>query len=138
WFPPINFLLYAFLWLALAVTVFSLSPNFYDKVCPQALPTIKRVVEVAVHKEHHMGASLLHLHFHDCFVNGCDGSLLLDSTYFETEKIARGNFISVRGLEVVNQIKGGVDRVCECPIVSCDDILAMAAQDSVVALGGPT
>ncbi|PPD97444.1 hypothetical protein GOBAR_DD05525 [Gossypium barbadense] len=52
---PTNFLPHAFLWLALVVTVFSLSPKFYDKVCPQALPTIKRVVEVAVHKEHHMG-----------------------------------------------------------------------------------
>ncbi|MBA0603725.1 hypothetical protein Gorai_002026, partial [Gossypium raimondii] len=94
-------------------TVFSLSPKFYDKVCPQALPTIKRVVE------------------------GCDGSLLLDSTSFETEKIARGNFISIRGFEVVDQIKAGMDRFYGCLIVSCADILVVAARDSVVALGGP-
>ncbi|MBA0740554.1 hypothetical protein Gogos_013749 [Gossypium gossypioides] len=62
-------LLHAFLWLALATTVFSLSPKFYDKVCPQALPAIKKVVEAAVHREPRMGASLLRLHFHDCFVN---------------------------------------------------------------------
>ncbi|KAK8709563.1 hypothetical protein V6N13_060578 [Hibiscus sabdariffa] len=136
---PTNFLLHAFLWLALATTVFSLSPKFYDRVCPQALPAINRIVKAAVHREPRMGASLLRLHFHDCFVNGCDGSLLLDSTpAFETEKNARGNLNSVRGFEVVDQIKAEVDRVCGRPTVSCADILAVAARDSVVALGGPT
>ncbi|KAL4296184.1 hypothetical protein GQ457_12G002980 [Hibiscus cannabinus] len=134
-----NFLVLAFLWSCLAATAFSLSPKFYDKVCPQALPAIKRVVEAAVHRERRMGASLLRLHFHDCFVNGCDGSLLLDSTpAFETEKNARGNLNSVRGFEVVDKIKAEVDRICGRPVVSCADILAVAARDSVVALGGPT
>ncbi|KAE8707226.1 Peroxidase 2 [Hibiscus syriacus] len=133
-----NFLLHAFLWLALATTAFSLSPKFYDRVCPQALPAIKRIVQAAVHRDPRMGASLLRLHFHDCFVNGCDGSLLLDSTpAFETEKNARGNLNSVRGFEVVDEIKAEVDRVCGRPVVSCADILAVAARDSVVALGGP-
>ncbi|KAK9009592.1 hypothetical protein V6N11_036123 [Hibiscus sabdariffa] len=134
-----SFLLHAFLWLGLATTVFSLSPKFYDKVCPQALPAINRIVKAAVQSEPRMGASLLRLHFHDCFVNGCDGSLLLDSTTaFETEKNARGNLNSVRGFEVVDKIKAEVDRVCGRPTVSCADILAVAARDSVVALGGPT
>ncbi|MCD7454906.1 hypothetical protein HAX54_026498 [Datura stramonium] len=44
-----------------------LSDDFYDDVCPEALPTIKRVVEDAVRQERRMGASLLRLHFHDCF-----------------------------------------------------------------------
>ena len=46
-----------------------LSDDFYDDICPQALPTIKRVVEDAISQERRMGASLLRLHFHDCFVN---------------------------------------------------------------------
>ncbi|KAI3761562.1 hypothetical protein L1987_51982 [Smallanthus sonchifolius] len=46
-----------------------LYPSYYDRVCPQALPTIKRVVEDALAQERRMGASLLRLHFHDCFVN---------------------------------------------------------------------
>ncbi|OMP12810.1 Plant peroxidase [Corchorus olitorius] len=134
-----NFLLHALVWLVLSTTAFSLSPKFYDKVCPQALPAINKIVRAAIHKERRMGASLLRLHFHDCFVNGCDGSLLLDSTSnFETEKNARGNLNSVRGFEVVDQIKAAVDKVCGGPVVSCADILAVAARDSVVALGGPT
>lgn len=47
----------------------NLSPHFYDKVCPQALPVIRSVVQRAISREPRIGASLLRLHFHDCFVN---------------------------------------------------------------------
>jgi len=46
-----------------------LTPNYYDKVCPQALPMVKSIVETAIFCEPRIGASLLRLHFHDCFVN---------------------------------------------------------------------
>ncbi|BAT97590.1 hypothetical protein VIGAN_09108500 [Vigna angularis var. angularis] len=86
-----------------------------------------------------MGASLLRLHFHDCFVNGCDGSILLDpSSTIDSEKNAFANVQSARGFEVVDEIKQAVDQACGKPVVSCADILAVAARDSVVALGGPT
>jgi peroxidase len=67
------FCLSAFLVLLVLATSASsskvLSPYYYNHVCPKALATIKRVVEAAVYKERRMGASLLRLHFHDCFVN---------------------------------------------------------------------
>ncbi|KAJ9545072.1 hypothetical protein OSB04_024779 [Centaurea solstitialis] len=116
-----------------------LSPSYYDRVCPNALPTIKRVVEEAIAKERRMGASLLRLHFHDCFVNGCDASILLDQTStIDSEKNATANVNSARGFEVIDKIKFEVDEVCHRPIVSCADILTVAARDSVVALGGPS
>ncbi|KAJ3699582.1 hypothetical protein LUZ61_003287 [Rhynchospora tenuis] len=116
-----------------------LDPCFYDKVCPQALPTIKSIVEDAIKQEARMGASLLRLHFHDCFVNGCDGSILLDDTpTFTGEKNAAPNMNSVRGFEVIDRIKSAVDSVCGGYVVSCADIVAVAARDSVVALGGPS
>ena len=46
-----------------------LSPDFYDKLCPQALPTIRSILEKAIYHEPRLGASLLRVHFHDCFVN---------------------------------------------------------------------
>jgi len=63
-------LLHAFVFATVATLGFSqLSPNYYDYSCPNALSTIKSVVEAAVQKENRMGASLLRLHFHDCWVN---------------------------------------------------------------------
>jgi peroxidase len=46
-----------------------LSSTFYDTSCPRALATIKSAVTSAVNNEPRMGASLLRLHFHDCFVD---------------------------------------------------------------------
>lgn len=48
-----------------------LSSNYYATTCPRALSTIRTAVNNAVSKEHRMGASLLRLHFHDCFINAC-------------------------------------------------------------------
>ncbi|KAJ1297221.1 hypothetical protein BS78_01G361400 [Paspalum vaginatum] len=116
-----------------------LDPHFYDKACPAALPTIKRLVAEAVAAEPRMGASLLRLHFHDCFVNGCDGSILLDDTpFFTGEKSAAPNANSARGFDVIDRIKGAVNAACRGNVVSCADIVAVAARDSVVALGGPS
>ncbi|EXB54254.1 Cationic peroxidase 1 [Morus notabilis] len=99
-----------------------------------ALSTIKSIVEAAVEKEGRMGASLLRLQFHDCFVNGCDGSILLDSSEtIDSEKNAIANMNLVRGFEVVDDIKIAVDSCCGGPIVSYADLLAVADRDSVVA-----
>ncbi|XP_057825545.2 peroxidase 4-like [Cryptomeria japonica] len=115
-----------------------LSSTFYDKTCSKALSTVKAAVKAAVAKEKRMGASLVRLHFHDCFVNGCDGSILLDdSSNITGEKTARPNANSVRGFDVVDTIKSNVEAVCS-GVVSCADILAIAARDSVVELGGPS
>lgn len=56
---------------AMVITPSSAQLNacFYDNVCPQALPKIREIVRQAVKDEPRMGASLLRLHFHDCFVN---------------------------------------------------------------------
>ncbi|KAA8517502.1 hypothetical protein F0562_017868 [Nyssa sinensis] len=114
-----------------------LSSNFYSRSCPTALSLIKSAVTSAVSKEARMGASLLRLHFHDCFVNGCDASVLLDDTAnFTGEKTAGPNNNSLRGFEVIDTIKSQVESACP-GVVSCADILTVAARDSVVALGGP-
>ncbi|KAM5583026.1 peroxidase 4-like [Rosa sericea] len=115
-----------------------LSTNFYSGSCPKVFSTVKSVVRSAISKENRMGASLLRLHFHDCFVNGCDGSVLLDDTSsFTGEKTAGPNNNSIRGFDVVDKIKTQVEKACP-GVVSCADILTIAARDSVVILGGPS
>ncbi|CAN0901743.1 Peroxidase 52 [Linum grandiflorum] len=121
----------------MAVAQAQLTPDFYKTSCPQALPAIRKIVKQAIKKETRMGASLLRLHFHDCFVNGCDGSILLDDTAnFTGEKTAAPNANSVRGFEVIDKIKSEVDKRCKANVVSCADIVAVAARDSVSILGG--
>ncbi|VAI05850.1 unnamed protein product [Triticum turgidum subsp. durum] len=129
----------AFAILATASNAQPLDPHFYDKLCPAALPAIRKVVEEAVAVEPCMGASLLRLHFHDCFVNGCDGSILLDDTpFFTGEKNAAPNLNSVRGFDVIDRIKDAVNAGCRGNLVSCADVVAVAARDSVITLGGPS
>ncbi|MCO5558454.1 hypothetical protein L7F22_012037 [Adiantum nelumboides] len=114
-----------------------LKPDFYDDACPQLFQIVHAVLQEALKQEPRMAASLLRLHFHDCFVNGCDGSNLLDDTRsFHGEKNAAPNRNSLRGFEVVDAVKAALEQ--ECPLtVSCADILAIAARDSVVQSGGP-
>ncbi|ERN09599.1 lignin-forming anionic peroxidase [Amborella trichopoda] len=115
-----------------------LSSKFYDSSCPNALSTIRTAIHAAISAERRMGASLIRLHFHDCFVNGCDASLLLDSTSsFESEQNAIQNIESARGFQVIEKAKSRVESICP-GVVSCADILAVAARDSSVKLGGPS
>jgi hypothetical protein len=59
----------------------------------------------------------------------------LDSTStIDSEKNALPNINSLRGFEVIDQVKSEVDKICGRPVVSCADIVAVAARDSVVAV----
>ncbi|XP_042491685.1 cationic peroxidase 1-like [Macadamia integrifolia] len=127
-----------FVVLVVGMASAQLSSTYYNSSCPNALSTIKSAVNSAVANERRMGASLLRLHFHDCFVNGCDASILLDDTAnFTGEKTAKPNNGSVRGFDVIDTIKSKVESICP-GVVSCADIVAVAARDSVAALGGPS
>lgn len=46
-----------------------LSSNFYSSTCPNALNIVKQGIAKAIKKDARVGASILRLHFHDCFVN---------------------------------------------------------------------
>uniref|UniRef100_A0A7N0RJA5 Peroxidase n=1 Tax=Kalanchoe fedtschenkoi TaxID=63787 RepID=A0A7N0RJA5_KALFE len=115
-----------------------LTPDFYARTCPRLKFTVRDAMRQAVQREPRMAASILRLFFHDCFVNGCDGSILLDDTAtFTGEQNAFPNRNSVRGFEVIDAIKARVEAACAAT-VSCADVLALAARDGVELVGGPS
>ncbi|GMH26378.1 hypothetical protein Nepgr_028221 [Nepenthes gracilis] len=127
-------LLLSLVWLAAfsAAGSTELTSTYYDESCPDALSTIKTVVESAIANETAIGASLIRLHFHDCF--GCDGSILLDdTTNFTGEKSASPNKNSLQGFDVIDTVKTAVESICPS-VVSCADILAVVARDAVVTV----
>lgn len=131
----------AFLCLLLGFVCFGnaqLSANFYGTSCPNLQTIVSNAMRQAVNREARLGASILRLFFHDCFVNGCDASILLDDTStFTGEKNANPNRNSARGYEVIDTIKTQVEAACP-NVVSCADILALAARGGTVLLGGPS
>ncbi|XP_043711370.1 peroxidase 9-like [Telopea speciosissima] len=116
---------------------FDLIPEFYQYSCPQANDIVMSLLKQAIAKDPRMAASLLRLHFHDCFVQGCDASVLLDnSKTIISEKQSNPNRNSIRGFEAIDEIKAKLEEVCPLT-VSCADILALAARGSTVLNGGP-
>lgn len=115
-----------------------LFPEYYDYSCPKANDIIMSVLEKAISKEPRIAASLLRVHFHDCFVQGCDASVLLDdSTGIVSEKNALPNMNSLRGFEVIDEIKAKLEQACP-HTVSCADIVSLAARGSTIISGGPS
>ncbi|CAI9278771.1 unnamed protein product [Lactuca saligna] len=88
-----------------------LSSTFNDATCPTALRTIRTTIRTAISREPHMAASFLRLHFHDCFVQGCDTSILLDGPSIVGERNVLPNKGSVRGYEVIDAAKSEVEKL---------------------------
>ncbi|KAL1818094.1 hypothetical protein ACET3Z_020668 [Daucus carota] len=116
-----------------------LQMGFYSKSCPKAEKIVQDYVNKHIPNAPSLPAALIRLHFHDCFVRGCDASILLNSTSStgnQTEKFAIPNQ-TVRGFGFIDGVKSLLEK--ECPgIVSCADIITLVARDSIVATGGPS
>ncbi|KAJ9549126.1 hypothetical protein OSB04_021669 [Centaurea solstitialis] len=116
-----------------------LQMGFYSSSCPKAEKIVRDYVNEHIPNAPSLAAALIRMHFHDCFVRGCDGSVLLNFTSSsgnQTEKVAVPNR-TVRGFGFIDTLKSLVE--AECPgVVSCADIVALAARDSIVVTGGPS
>ncbi|CAI8601175.1 unnamed protein product [Vicia faba] len=110
--------------------------DFYRDSCPHA----ERIVRSTIHRLHKTTPSLIpaliRLAFRDCFIQGCDASILLDDDiYIDPEKESPPNG-NLKGFDVIDTIKSNLEEACP-GIVSCADIVVLAARDCVVLAGGP-
>ncbi|KAF8411602.1 hypothetical protein HHK36_004159 [Tetracentron sinense] len=115
-----------------------LSWTFYKTKCPKLESIVRKHLRKVFHEDIGQAAGLLRLHFHDCFVQGCDGSVLLDgSASGPSEKDAPPNLsLRAEAFEIINDLRELVHNECG-RVVSCADLTAIAARDSVHLSGGP-
>ncbi|KAL1808554.1 hypothetical protein ACET3Z_025544 [Daucus carota] len=129
--------------LALAALLFfksycfgALQYGFYDAKCGSS--DVENIVTGVVNSwcniDPTRSAALLRMQFHDCFVKGCDASILLSGS--DSERTAFPNS-GVRGFDVIDEAKAAVEAVCP-GVVSCADIIVMATRDAVSFSGGGT
>ncbi|KAI3968702.1 hypothetical protein MKX01_028852 [Papaver californicum] len=110
-----------------------LSYKYYETSCPQLESIVTEKLTPILHSDPASSAALLRLLFHDCQVQGCDASILLDS---DTSEMGSSKNFAIRNRETIGVIKAMVDSVCP-ETVSCSDILVLAARDAVAVSGGP-
>ncbi|KAJ1259113.1 hypothetical protein BS78_10G128500 [Paspalum vaginatum] len=114
-----------------------LDVGYYSKTCPHVEAIVRSEMEKIISAAPSLAGPLLRLHFHDCFVRGCDASVLLNSTRTNTaEKDADPN-MTLRGFGSVERVKAKLEAACP-NTVSCADVLTLMARDAVVLAKGPS
>ncbi|KAG8076146.1 hypothetical protein GUJ93_ZPchr0006g43555 [Zizania palustris] len=120
----------------LAAADHQLRVDYYSKKCPNVEVIVREEMEKIISAAPSLAGPLLRLHFHDCFVRGCDASVLLSSTGGNmAERDANPNK-SLRGFGSVERVKAKLEAACP-NTVSCADVLTLMARDAVVLAKGP-
>ncbi|MED6165084.1 Peroxidase 45 [Stylosanthes scabra] len=127
--------------LVVAVTRSSaqLRQNFYSQTCPNVEQLVRSAVAAKFQQTFVTAPATLRLFFHDCFVRGCDASVLIQSPINRAEKDHPDDIsLAGDGFDTVIKAKAAVDSNPQCRNkVSCADILALATRDVVNLAGGP-
>lgn len=109
--------------------------GYYNETCPGVEDLVRDALLAKFADDVTLPAGLLRLHFHDCFGAGCDATIMLKSHNGTAQRDADPNS-TVRGYEAIEDVKAKVEAACPL-VVSCADIMAMAARDAVNYTKGP-
>ncbi|XP_027359200.1 peroxidase 31 [Abrus precatorius] len=116
-----------------------LTLDFYKDSCPQFSKIIQDTVTSKQISSPTTAPATLRLFLHDCLLpNGCDASVLLSSTAFNTAERDADINLSLPGdaFDLVVRAKTALELACP-NTVSCADILSAATRDLLIMLGGP-
>ncbi|KAK9931679.1 hypothetical protein M0R45_018947 [Rubus argutus] len=116
-----------------------LRTDFYMGTCPNVESLVSSAVATKFKQTFVTVPATLRLFFHDCFVRGCDASVMIQSPTNNAEKDHPDNLsLAGDGFDTVIKAKAAVDNDPNCRNkVSCADILALATRDVVKLAGGP-
>uniref|UniRef100_A0A453GB93 Plant heme peroxidase family profile domain-containing protein n=1 Tax=Aegilops tauschii subsp. strangulata TaxID=200361 RepID=A0A453GB93_AEGTS len=97
---------------AMSLPVFTgdvgVSPGFHAASCPQLDGIVRSSVEAALQREVALAAGLLRLYFHDCFPQGCDASILLNTTSARETALLPNLTIRPRAMQLIESIRARV------------------------------
>ncbi|KAH0455114.1 hypothetical protein IEQ34_017038 [Dendrobium chrysotoxum] len=127
--------------LLFCVSAENLRRDYYADICPNVENIVRTAVTAKFKETVVTIPGTLRLFAHDCFVRGCDGSILIASTPENTAERDHPDNLSIAGdgFDTVGRAKEAVDAVPQCENkVSCADILVMATRDVVYLAGGPS
>ncbi|CAN6206813.1 unnamed protein product [Urochloa humidicola] len=114
-----------------------LSQSYYASACPNVETLVRGAVAQKLQETFNAAPGTLRLFFHDCFIRGCDASVLLSGPDDE-HSAGPDTTLSPDALDLITRAKAAVDADAQCANkVSCADILALAARDVVSQTGGP-
>ncbi|EPS59877.1 hypothetical protein M569_14928, partial [Genlisea aurea] len=115
-----------------------LSVGFYDQSCPQMGSVVRAHVQSLAITDPTSPPAFLRLLFHDCQVQGCDASILLDSDggRIRSPEMDSSRNFAVRNRGAIETIKTELENLCPRR-VSCSDIIVLAAREAVAITGGP-
>ncbi|KAL4368242.1 hypothetical protein GQ457_05G007680 [Hibiscus cannabinus] len=115
--------------------------NYYASSCPNVESIVRTAVAKKFQETFITVPATIRLFFHDCFVQGCDASVIVASSGGNTAEKDHPDNLSLAGdgFDTVIKAKAAVDAVPSCRNkVSCADILAIATRDVVALSGGPS
>ncbi|XP_072953218.1 peroxidase 45-like [Typha angustifolia] len=117
-----------------------LRESYYAGSCPDVESVVRAVVARKMQQSVVAGPGTLRLFFHDCFVRGCDASVMLISSDGNDEwRNPDDTSLAADAFDTVIKAKEALENNTQCAnTVSCADILAIAARDVLFLSGGPS
>lgn len=117
----------------------SLTKDYYQETCPDFSKIVRETVTTTEGPPGKTAAGILRLFFHDCFLEGCDASVLIAKNALnKTERDDEINHsLTEETFDIVTRIKTALEESCP-GVVSCADILAQSTREAVTMIGGPS
>uniref|UniRef100_I1Q981 Plant heme peroxidase family profile domain-containing protein n=1 Tax=Oryza glaberrima TaxID=4538 RepID=I1Q981_ORYGL len=103
--------------LELLLFLLALRVGFYHAKFPVAEDVVLGEMRMILEEDPTLAPSLHRMYYHDCFVQGCDVSIMLRSRSGKGERDATPNR-SMRGYDAINRIKARLESICPLTAVA--------------------